>query len=483
MRIWDCLESHPRANFDRGVGQGWAPTRKNAMARAIRRLSSPFGEQVTGTTILKVTAGGFALVILLLLAAGFVGIRNIESIRQGIASLEEQRIVTARLIGEIQGEQAALSAVFYELSRDPATVDRDAILSDLDAADRELEYLFSQATPHDEATWKDLGAACRAFTAEARRLLGREAPDTYLSLALFHRHDQVISMVAKLIASANRAELDAQNQIRIRSAELVYRSSWLLGGCLILALLFSVLTVRITTGLFQKMHEQASELNRVSWHMLQTQETVARRFSHELHDELGQSLAALKANLAALTPGSPSDGNRLADSSQLVDEAIRNIRELSQLLRPTILDDFGLDASLRWIAERFAQRSGISVHYESEFKARLSDQTETHLYRIAQEALTNVARHSGAKEVWMNLAFTGSEVLFDIRDDGKGIPPSNGRGREGLGLVGIEARARSAGGQVLLESAEGSGLHIEVRIPQESNEERDDGEKNPHPAG
>src|SRR5690348_12094864 len=105
------------------------------------RRSSMSSEEITGTTILRVTGGGFALVILLLLAAAYASIRNIQSIRQSVASLEEQRTLTSRLIEEIQGEQAALSAVFYKLSRDPATVDRDAILSDLDGADQQLERL------------------------------------------------------------------------------------------------------------------------------------------------------------------------------------------------------------------------------------------------------------------------------------------------------------------------------------------------------
>jgi signal transduction histidine kinase len=423
-------------------------------------------EQITGTTILKVTGGGFALVILLLLAAAYASIRSIESIRQSVASLEEQRTLTSRLIEEIQGEQAALSAVFYKLSRDPATADRDAILSDLDGADQQLERLSTDlADKTSESEWHELQTASRAFTSEARRLLGLEDANTFLSLALFHRHDQVISIVARLIASANHAELEAQTQIRQRSDELLLRSSILVGTCLLLALIFSVLTVRITTNLFHRMQTQANELSRVSWHMLQTQETVARRFSHELHDELGQSLAALKANLAAMTPGDPSDGNRLSDSQQVVDEAIRNVRELSQLLRPTILDDFGLDASLRWLAERFTQRTGITVHYDSDFNARLSDQTETHVYRIAQEALTNIARHSGADEVWMNLSAIGPEILFHIRDNGKGIDATENEHASGLGLVGIEARARSAGGRMTMESGAGAGVQIEVRIP------------------
>jgi signal transduction histidine kinase len=454
------------------------------MIRSTMQLSSLSAGQITRNTILRVMAGGFALVILLLVAAAFEGIESIQSIQKSVARLEQERTVTTRLIEEIQGEQAALSAVFYKLSRDPQSVDRDAILAELDSTDQRIEHMSTEiAGTQEEGQWRELEKASAAFAAEARRLLSQEDSTTLVSRNLFHRHDQVISIVARLVADTNHSELEVQAQIAQRVNNLLERSSILLGTCLLLALGCSFLTVRITTRLFHQMQHQASELGRVSWQMLQTQESVARRFSHELHDELGQSLAALKANLAALAPGNPSDANRLADSAQLVDEAIRNVRELSQLLRPTVLDDFGLDASLRWLAERFTQRTGITVHYDSDFHARLADQSETHLYRIAQEALTNVARHSGAHEVWMKLGAAEQEILFEIRDDGKGMALARERRNGGLGIVSIEARARSAGGQMRMESAAGAGLRIEVRIPRQQAEEAGEGEEHPHLVG
>jgi len=194
--------------------------------------------------------------------------------------------------------------------------------------------------------------------------------------------------------------------------------------------------------------------------MLEDQEAAARRFSHELHDELGQSLTALKANLAAI------DGNsaRVADCVHLVDEAIGNVREMSQLLRPTILDDFGLAAGLRWLCEGFGQRTGIDVTCEVPFAGRLPDGAETHLFRIAQEALTNVARHASAKHVRLRLEQADGLVSLRISDDGRGLSgsPDNPRG---LGLIGMRARARSAGGDMEIRSRPGEGVLIEVRVP------------------
>ncbi len=280
-------------------------------------------------------------------------------------------------------------------------------------------------------------------------------------------------MVARLIEAEYRKVSAAQAQIdrlssRLRNVSLLFASLSVL-----LALVFAVITVRMVSQLTRGMEWQAAELGRVSWHMLEDQEATARRFSHELHDELGQALTAVKTNLSALDAGAPADRHRLADCLQLVDEAIGNVRQMSQLLRPTILDDFGLEAGLRWLAEGFAARTGTEVDFSSNFSGRLPDETETHLFRIAQEALTNVARHSGAKRVEVKLESLGNQVRLTVRDDGRGMKlnraaPSarSGAGRPAaMGMIGMRARARSAGGDVAVRSREGEGVLIEVRVP------------------
>ncbi len=200
-------------------------------------------------------------------------------------------------------------------------------------------------------------------------------------------------MAARLIEAEYRKVSAAQAQIDRRSSRLLAASFLFAAPSVLLAFLFAVVTVRMVGRLTREMEWQAAELGRVSWHMLEDQEATARRFSHELHDELGQSLTAVKTNLTALEAGGKLDRARLEDCLHLVEEAIGNVRQLSQLLRPTILDDFGLEAGLRWLVEGFAARTGIEATLQSSCSGRLPDETETHLFRIAQEALTNVARH------------------------------------------------------------------------------------------
>ena len=231
---------------------------------------------------------------------------------------------------------------------------------------------------------------------------------------------------------------------------------WLFGACVVLSIACASWAVGASTQLFKR-------LQTLQFQFLETQENTARRFSHELHDELGQALAAVKANLSALR-GSAGEG-RLDDCMALVDGAIQDVREMSQLLRPTILDDFGLDAALRVLSDNFAKRTGLTLTYAGEVKERLPDQVETSLYRIAQEALTNVARHSQATAVELSLTKRDKEVVMAIRDNGKGIDLAAQRKQSGLGLAGMQTRARGCGGAVRMDSPPGKGLRVEVTCP------------------
>ena len=420
---------------------------------------------ITHQSIFRILIAGFSLVILLLAAAAIVGVRNIRSVQESAASLIREQSVTNRLIDELHSQQTSLSEVFAILARDPDSVDDQHIMRQLDEAGRDIDRISEEGSAtSDGRLWMRLRQSSTAFCDEARRLLTTENVATYASIDLFRHHAAFISVAARLIESEYRKVSAAQEQIDRHSARLLRNSAAIGSGAAILALVFAAFTIGLIRRLTQSMEEQADELGRVSWQMLANQEESARRFSHELHDELGQSLTAVKTNLAALDSGGPVDQARLADCTRLVDEAIGNVRQMAQLLRPTILDDFGLEAGLRWLCEGFAMRTGIDVKLESEFSGRLADQTETHLYRIAQEALTNVARHSGARHVRIRLAAEDQRILLSIEDDGRGMGAAAGS-RRGLGMSGMRARARSTGGDLGLRSAPGEGVRIEVRIP------------------
>lgn len=432
-------------------------------------------KQITRQSIFRLLIAGFGLVILLLAAAAVVGIRSIQHIQETSKELLREQSVSRRLIDELQSQQTSLSEVFAVLARDPDSVDYYHIMAQLDEADRDIERIATEGENTAERNlWIRLRKSSGEFSHEARRLLSVEEPETFQSLDLFRYHGAFASVVARLLEAEYRKLNLAHAEIDRRTSELAKVSLGFAAAAVILALLFAVVTVRMVSQLIGRLEWQTAELGRVSWHMLEDQEATARRFSHELHDELGQSLTAVKTNLTAIQAAT-GDGARLADCVKLVDEAIGNVRQMSQLLRPTILDDFGLEAGLRWLAEGFQARTGIEVKVESNYGGRLPDEAETHLFRIAQEALTNIARHAEAKHVAITLGSATGGIRLSIADDGRGLGAAPAGGG-GLGLIGMRARARSAGGDVTVQSRPGAGVVIEVRVPLRN-------ETNSHPPG
>jgi signal transduction histidine kinase len=460
-------------------------------------LSSPFADspyssytgysialsrRITHRSIALVLVAGFALVTFLLLAAAGVAVQNNREIQSDASDLIREQALTARLMNQMRVEQTALNAVFYQLIRDPEDVDKGELIRQLETAGDSLGRLARNASSTPESKlWQQLDFSAQLFAAESKRLIMSDHVSDASIRDLFKLHEAVAKEVRDLAAASGTRAQTAESHITTQAQELMDRSILLLAGCFALAMLGALLTLRFTFGLLSRMETQAHELSRVSWQMLQGQEDAARRFSHELHDELGQSLMAMKANLTAFTPENLAV--RRADSLALVDEAIANVRELSQLLRPVILDDFGLDASLKWLADKFSERTGIQVRYTSSFSGRLADETETHLFRIAQEALTNVARHSGASKVDIDLSRRDGYIWLSIADNGKGLQRNSGAPKPSVGMVGMRARARHAGGDFRVESPATGGLALSVWVPLMNYAESHAIEKIPHPVG
>jgi len=418
--------------------------------------------------LLRVLVAGFTAVIVLLAAAATIGVYYARSVADSSASLVADQLVLTRLLDAVEREQGVLNAAFYRLFRTPEVVDRARILAELYQTDREIDSLVEQAHGDpDAAAWEKLRKTTRDFSTEARQLLTRKKVPAYSSRDLFFRHEEVTSTVAHLADLGRAHAVDVQKRVERQAVRLATESFVLVIGCLLVALICAGVTVRIAARVFREMQFQAAELGRVSFRMLETQEATARRFSHELHDELGGSLTAIKTNLVSIAGTlNSSNGDRIEDCMKLVDDSISNVRELSQLLRPTILDDFGLAAGIHWLAERFRERIHAEIDFQSEFEGRLPDETETHLFRIVQEALTNVARHSGATRVRIRLWAQEGTIRLSITDNGKGLGTDQRAGRSpGMGLTGMRARARSAGGELTLESQPGEGVTIQVWAP------------------
>ncbi len=426
---------------------------------------SPFSRRITERTVLWGLIPGFALVVILLGLAGLVAVRHSREIRLSATKLAKDQLLIARLLHEVQAEEDALALALHRLVTDSNIKDRAVRVRELKEADHAVSGLAKQAakTPN-AAEWRRLAAATQIFSQTAEKAFAKEEPVSATVVeTLFSSHEEVVRHIHELILLSSHHLMEVDEQMNLQLKDLADESALLLGTCLLLAFVCAGATVIYVRHSIRRIEWQTDEINRVSWHMLQTQEETARRFSHELHDELGQSLAAVRANLTSKSHDDQIE--RRADCVQLVDEAIANVRELSQLLRPVILDDFGLDAGLRWLTEKFGQRMRIKLEYESYLAGRLRSETETHLFRIAQEALTNIARHAQATKVVIQLEAEAAIVRLSVSDNGCGLPPDRQESPASLGLIGMRARARECGGTLNLQSVQPQGLRIVVEVP------------------
>ncbi len=237
---------------------------------------------------------------------------------------------------------------------------------------------------------------------------------------------------------------------------------------------FSKITRDITErkALLERIQQHADEvektqesLRRLSGQLLQVQDEERRRLARELHDGTGQILAALNMNLESLQDAikdqlPPNLGRRLADSIRLANQVIKETRTLSYLLHPPLLDEAGLLDALHWFVGGFIERSGIQTALEvpSDFP-RLSRDLETAIFRIIQEALTNIHRHSGSRTAGIHLAVSAGEIHLTVSDQGRGVASAstsagpNGGRKLGVGLAGMRERVLQMGGHFEIVAA------------------------------
>jgi PAS domain S-box-containing protein len=222
----------------------------------------------------------------------------------------------------------------------------------------------------------------------------------------------------------------------------------------------------------RELRRSRERLGLLSRRLIEAQEEERQRIARELHDEIGQALTALKINLlAAPQSGDASElASRIADSMAIVERTMKQVRDMSLALRPSLLDDLGLVPALRWYAATQAQRAGFQVLFEAQPEAiQLPPEVAIACYRVVQEALNNVARHARARNVRVALALREGELRLHVQDDGAGFDVEVARasaGRSGsLGLLSMTERTRLLGGRLRLESVPGQGTQIHAFFP------------------
>jgi PAS domain S-box-containing protein len=214
-----------------------------------------------------------------------------------------------------------------------------------------------------------------------------------------------------------------------------------------------------------KMKESLQVLNQ---HMIDIREDERGKISREIHDQLGQSLTALKIDLTWLrdkTGNGPEAVTKLDGMIEMITGTISDVQRISSELRPAILDDIGLASALEWYCEEFADRTGLKMNMEFEKVQSENMSKNLALYRVLQESLTNIARHADAEQVTVKLFRTDEKLVLIIQDDGIGISPDKISSLKSLGLFGMFERAKNQGGHMEIVSPGQGGVHICVTIP------------------
>jgi PAS domain S-box-containing protein len=219
-----------------------------------------------------------------------------------------------------------------------------------------------------------------------------------------------------------------------------------------------------------RLEESSKQLRELSRHLQQVREEERTKIAREIHDELGQQLTGLKMDIAWLMKKTgmhdPDIKNKFADTLSLVDKTVRSIRRIATELRPSVIDDLGLNASLEWQVAEFGKRMDSEIEYENSFDdTNMNPDISIGLFRILQESLTNIAKHSGAKKIKINIGQINDAVQLTVEDDGVGFDTKAKKDQLTFGLIGIRERTSMLHGECTVFSEPATGTKIEVIIP------------------
>ncbi len=284
---------------------------------------------------------------------------------------------------------------------------------------------------------------------------------------------QIIDVSAEadsLLQKMQDAEQQLLDERRQHSERLFRVTGYILGAAFLLALALFFFHYRLMNAELGAREQAEASLRALSVRLLELQDQERRKFSRELHDSLGQYLVGVKMNLTMLANSIPAN-SLVSESMKLLDEAMTETRTISHLLHPPLLDETGFASAARWYVEGFAKRSGIPTRLDlPEDFGRLPEPVELALFRVLQESLTNVHRHSKSPRADVSLRVFRDEIVLRIRDYGKGIPLDvldrfrRNRAHGGVGLAGMRERIHELGGRLEMDS-DGHGTQVLVRMP------------------
>jgi signal transduction histidine kinase len=303
----------------------------------------------------------------------------------------------------------------------------------------------------------------------------REARDE-IRLSLQAREAALSTAVARLLVENNAAEEQTAARVQDIYRQVQRQEDWFVGATLTTILLMSLYLIRSNRRVFAELASLSDQRREFARQLIETRESTLHEISRELHDEFGQILTAMGSMLGRagrhVPEGSPLQAE-LHEIREIAQTTLDNVRGLSQTLHPSILEEAGLEGTIEWYVPTVERQTGLAVSYQRSGPAReIPNAIAIHVYRVLQEALNNVARHSGATRAWVRLHMSADHLELEVEDHGAGFAsaggalPSDGR-RRGLGLVAMRERAAIVGGTIEFRNPPEGGTLVHMTVPLE----------------
>jgi signal transduction histidine kinase len=286
-------------------------------------------------------------------------------------------------------------------------------------------------------------------------------------------YEKHATAVEQIVDTANREARDGE-ALAARNVRLYTGVMAAVGlGILLAGGLFSFIIARDISKQTLELQSSLEQLRALAGRLQSIREEERKRVAREIHDQLGQALTAIKLDVSSLLHEMPEDQRRQSTRTQtiltLVDETIRSVRRIATELRPGMLDDLGLVATLEWAGEEFGARTGTQCRLDLPSDDIVVDpDAAVAIFRIFQETLTNIVRHANAKEVNARLAIEDGNLTLEVHDNGTGIPSEKLQKGRSLGILGMRERATLLGGDLYITGFPGKGTTVRVWIPQAS---------------